>query len=343
MIGRNKRIDVLRCVAVLAVIVVHGLYSESFARVGWMGVDLFFVLSGFLISGLLFSEYKKRHAISFKRFFLRRGFKIYPAFYVFLLIAGLVEYFVVHRHASLAAYLHDIFFIMNYKDGVWVHLWSLGVEEHFYIFLPILLLVLMRFSPDQENPFRILPWATLIIGALCMLFRAISVGVGVPNFASAYRATHNRVDALFFGVLLGYFYHFRPAVLEKAMRPTLNRVVIALASVAFIALPYFVPQESKIFETIGYTFIYLGFGGVLLLSLYVNRILPPGITLAAEKIGTACAFVGAYSYSIYLWHSIVQIYTNGAALHSHLEQRNNIVLGWYGFMFDGWYCDVSLG
>src|ERR1700683_1541313 len=107
---RNKRLDVLRCVAVLLVMFRHSDVSDFLRRVGWIGVDLFFVLSGFLISGLLFSEYKKRHAISLKRFFIRRGLKIYPAFYVFLLLTGVMGYVVFHTHATLAHYLHDIFF-----------------------------------------------------------------------------------------------------------------------------------------------------------------------------------------------------------------------------------------
>jgi peptidoglycan/LPS O-acetylase OafA/YrhL len=313
--GRNKRLDVLRCVAVLVVIVYHSSIWESFGRVGWAGVDLFFVLSGFLISGLLFSEYKKCHAISFQRFFVRRGFKIYPAFYAFLLIAGVMEYAVLHTHASTAQYLHDIFFIMNYKTGVWVHLWSLGVEEHFYIFLPILLLLLMRFSSDRNDPFRVLPWVTLIVSTLCIVFRALSIDAGTPNFHMVHYATHNRMDALFFGVLLGYFFHFRPEVLEGVMRPTLNRFAIALVSVAFLCLPCFIPLQGKVFATLGYTFIYIGFGGVLLLSLYVNRFLPRGVALAAEKIGAAFAFIGIYSYSIYLWHDVVQAYTPGIVHH----------------------------
>jgi peptidoglycan/LPS O-acetylase OafA/YrhL len=223
MTGRNKRIDVLRGVAILGVIAYHGSIGEFFERVGWAGVDLFFVLSGFLISGLLFNEYKKRHAISFKRFFVRRGFKIYPAFYAFLLIAGLAEYFAVHHYGSTARYLHDIFFIMNYKSGVWPHLWSLAVEEHFYIFLPILLLLMMRYSPDRKDPFRILPWMALAVGILCIVSRAIEVDFGTPNFDMAYAATHCRMDALFFGVLLGYFYHFRAEALERVTRPTINR------------------------------------------------------------------------------------------------------------------------
>jgi peptidoglycan/LPS O-acetylase OafA/YrhL len=301
---RNKRLDILRCVAVIVVIIHHSNISDFFLRVGWVGVDLFFVLSGFLISGLLFSEYKKRHAISFKRFFIRRGLKIYPSFYVFLFLAGTLGYLVLHTHSPLSHYLHDIFFIMNYKRGVWDHTWSLGVEEHFYIFFPLFLLLLVRISSSRKDPFRILPWATIVIGILCVGFRAISIYVGTPNFDWAYTATHNRMDALFFGVLLGYFYHFRPQVLEAVMRPTINRVAIAVSSAALISFSYFFPlgDHSKFFSTIGFTFMYLGCGGVLLLGLYVHGILPKGIAWTAGKIGDLLAYAGVYSYSIYLWH-----------------------------------------
>src|ERR1700740_43634 len=134
---RNKRLDVLRCIAVLLVMFNHGGIWPAAAHHGWIGVDLFFVLSGFLISGLLFSEYKKRQSISFKRFFIRRGLKIYPAFYAFLLLTGITGELVFHSHPTGAQYFHEVFFVMNYEHGVWDHTWSLGVEEHFYIFLPI--------------------------------------------------------------------------------------------------------------------------------------------------------------------------------------------------------------
>ncbi len=314
---RNKRLDILRCVAVTAVIIHHGGGWIPFARMGWAGVDLFFVLSGFLISGLLFSEYKERQTISFKRFFVRRSFKIYPSFYIFLFLTGLAGYLVFHTHSSLAHYLHDIFFLMSYERGVWDHTWSLGVEEHFYIVLPIFFLFLIRFTSNRRDPFRVLPWATAAIGVLCVIFRAISVDFGEPNFLMAYIASHNRMDALFFGVLLGYFYHFRPAVLEGLMRPTTNRVAIAVVSAIFISFSYLSPlHDASPFEsTIGFTLNYLGFGGLLLLSLYVNGVLSTRISSAAEKIGSVFAFAGVYSYSIYLWHGAAGAWFPGLMRH----------------------------
>src|SRR5260370_38814364 len=97
---RNKRLDVLRCIAIILVIFHHGQVFDIFSRAGWMGVDLFFVLSGFLISGLLFGEFRKKGSIQYKRFFVRRAFKIYPAFYIFLACTAFLEYF--HHHSSPA-------------------------------------------------------------------------------------------------------------------------------------------------------------------------------------------------------------------------------------------------
>jgi peptidoglycan/LPS O-acetylase OafA/YrhL len=308
---RNKRLDILRCVAVVTVLLHHSGNWPFFTRTGWIGVDLFFVLSGFLISGLLFSEYKKRHAISFKRFFIRRGLKIYPAFYVFLLITGIAAEIVFHVNPTLAQYLHELFFIMDYKQGFWDHTWTLAVEEQFYIFLPIFLLIVLQFSVKRENPFRLIPWAATTIALFCVISRAGSIYIGKPNFQMAYIAFHNRMDALFFGVLIGYLYHFRPPILEKLMRPTGNRVAMVAASAVLLSFTYFYDRENKFFATFGYSLVYLGFTGVLLLSLYVHGVLSGKFARLMELVGSAAAFVGVYSYSIYLWHGPVAAWLPG--------------------------------
>ncbi|HXN21361.1 MAG TPA: acyltransferase [Candidatus Dormibacteraeota bacterium] len=299
---RNKRLDILRCIAVVLVMIHHSGMWTFFTRVGWLGVDLFFVLSGFLISGLLFSEYKRRTTISLKRFFIRRGLKIYPAFYVFLLLTGIISYAAFRTASTPARYVHEVLFVMNYEQGVWDHTWTLAIEEHFYIFLPIFLLILVHFSSRRENPFRVVPWASAVIAVMCVAFRAVSAYVGALNFHMTYAASHERMDSLFFGVLLGYLYHFRPIVLERLMVPAKNRAVIAVVSAMLLSFAYFYSRGDKFFATVGYSFIYLGLGGVLLLSLYVHGALPGQLARVAARIGNSLAYVGMYSYSIYLWH-----------------------------------------
>jgi len=299
---RNKRLDILRCIAVFSVMILHGNIWSFFGNIGWVGVDLFFVLSGFLISGLLFSEYKTRNSISFKRFLIRRGLKIYPAFYLFLFLTGILSRIVFRTLSPATHYLHEVFFVQNYWHGVWDHTWSLGVEEHFYILLPAVLLLLLRRFPEQRDPFRALPWIFVVIAIMCIAFRAASVCFGTPNYHTAYAASHDRIDALFFGALLGYFYHFRRQVLDHLLHPTCNRVVLAACSAGLLSAVFLFPRDSRIFSTFGFTCLYLGFGGVLLLSIYLQGIVRGKTARFVGGIGTGAAYVGMYSYSIYLWH-----------------------------------------
>ncbi|HVH71390.1 MAG TPA: acyltransferase [Candidatus Dormibacteraeota bacterium] len=293
----------LRCIAVLLVLILHANISSLFARFGWTGVDLFFVISGFLISGLLFSEYRTSGSISFRRFFIRRGLKIYPSFYIFLLLTLVGSQLAFHQIPTKAQLLHNALFVMNYTGpNDWDHLWSLGVEEHFYVFLPLLLLALARISTDQHNPFRTVPYLWGVIALSCVLFRALSVCLGAPNFHMAHAASHNRIDSLFFGVALGYLYHFKPKLLEGFTRPWVNCVIIAFLSVAALSSAYFVPRETRLFSIFGFSALYLGYGGLLLLTLYVRDIVPTIITGLVRRIGDGLAYVGKYSYSIYLWH-----------------------------------------
>lgn len=115
---RNTNLDALRAIAIFLVLGAHsgyrGLWEKPWARAGWAGVDLFFVLSGFLVSGLLFIAYKERGRIDCSHFYIRRGFKIWPAFYV-LMVVGVLSDLVVRGRFVSAGLLPEIFFVQNYK------------------------------------------------------------------------------------------------------------------------------------------------------------------------------------------------------------------------------------
>jgi peptidoglycan/LPS O-acetylase OafA/YrhL len=305
---RNRRLDVLRCIAVLLVIYAHGELPGRLTSAGRVGVDLFFVLSGFLISGLLFTEYQKRGAISFRRFFIRRSLKIYPAFY-FLLLASFVYQVLFHQLAPLSRYLSALFYMQNYGSLIWGHEWSLAVEEHFYILLPLFLLILISRSSQRVNPFSAMPMAFLVVAITCLALRIATVMVvstaDLQRWAGyhwAYATTHCRLDALFFGVLLGYLQHFRPGILDGLFNRRIWVLSLVVLSAGLLSSCLLLPATGRIMITAGITALYLSFGIVLTLCLHVHGALPKAIGTPCAWIGRGCAYVGMHSYSIYLWH-----------------------------------------
>jgi peptidoglycan/LPS O-acetylase OafA/YrhL len=110
------------------------------------------------------------------------------------------------------------------------------------------------------------------------------------------------MDSLFFGVLLGYLHHFRPDFLNQLLAPALNRVALTFLAVALLSCALILPVQHPLMLTAGLTLLYVGFGIVLILSLRVHGVLPVGFARLLERIGTPLAYLGMYSYSIYLWH-----------------------------------------
>ena len=304
---RIKQLDVLRAIAVLLVLGRHVYVHPLLFRISWVGVDLFFVLSGFLISGLLFREYKKHSTIDFPRFFVRRGLKIYPSFYVLILLTVLVGLYFGHR-PTLKELLPEVFFFQNYRFGLWGHTWSLAVEEHFYILLPIFLLVLIKFSRNRQDPFAAIPHVGLGLGAMLLMLR-LTTPWHYPHYHFAlYYPTHLRIDSLFFGVILGYFHHFRPEVIPNLLKSWVNRVGLAVLSALLIAPCFFLNLRQGFMLTFGFTFLYLGFGGVLILTLYCPVAGSGVFRQVTSRVGSVLAYIGTNSYSIYLWHWAVALW-----------------------------------
>src|SRR3954467_2052645 len=157
-LGAKRRIvglDLLRLLAVGLVLGRHlwdappslpegaRAFFAAWQRGGWVGVDLFFVLSGFLVSGLLFTEFRAHGSISPLRFYARRAWKIYPPYLVMIAAttgAILAQGFVFERIQLVA----EVLFFQNYVKGLWNHTWSLAVEEHFYLLLPLVCLLVLH-------------------------------------------------------------------------------------------------------------------------------------------------------------------------------------------------------
>lgn len=308
--SRILSLDILRFAAVIGVFICHTYHlypnlhsgitlpglAHSLANIGWTGVDLFFVLSGFLVSELLFSEYQRTMSLDIKKFLVRRAFKIYPAFYVFLafIIVGML---VRGERVRERAVLCEVLFLQNYLPHLaWTgHDWSLAVEEHFYLLLPLALAILLKVNGNIER----VPIVVLFCAISCLILR-IATAIAIPHihYTTHHFPTHLRIDSLAFGVLLGYWHSFNR---ESFVAFATHWKAWLLALTTICIFPAAILEQSNVFiETFGLTLLYLGYGA-LIVAMF-------GFDLPRNRLTTAIARLGKYSYSIYLWHNVVLLW-----------------------------------
>jgi peptidoglycan/LPS O-acetylase OafA/YrhL len=226
---RLVQLDFLRGVAILLVLMKHssGLWPASWPSgplkyifvpayyLGPTGVDLFFVLSGFLVGGLLLKQFSETSKPDFVRFLIRRGFKIWPPYFVFILYVFI--FLVASGEGIRTAGLRlgpNLLHFQNYLGSPRGQTWSLAVEEHFYILLPLGLWLLTRRS--RIGGLKSIPMIAAFLCTICTLMRYIAYAY--HQKFDPYSATHLRLDALFFGVFLAYLYRFNPHLLAFAKR-----------------------------------------------------------------------------------------------------------------------------
>lgn len=308
---RIVQLDLLRAVAVLLVVGNHmtvcppetNFYFNKFTsfwnRGGWVGVDLFFVLSGFLVSGLLFREYKKTGDLDIKRFLIRRGFKIYPSFWVLLAATCFAALF-VDVHFSRSGLVGEFFFVQNYAPHFWEHTWTLAVEEHFYIALCILFFALLKFKNAAKNPFAAVPKIFVFLTAVCLMLRLLTAYFLPFGYERNIEPTHLRLDSLFFGVFISYLWHFKDFSENEFVKR--HKFSIGLAGVALL-LPAFLFDFNDThvwLATVGLSMFYLGGGMLLVFALKTD--------FSKLPFAAFFAYAGTFSYSIYLWNAPVQYF-----------------------------------
>jgi len=314
--GKSRRIqlDLLRGIAIILVLGRHQFGTRARAGIfqviadkmylfGWTGVDLFFVLSGFLVGGLLFSGLRSRSLLDAERFIVRRGFKIWPAYFIYL---GYLFIWLVVTESSgslkvcFTKLLPNLLHIQNYVISVRYHTWSLAVEEHFYLLLPLYLYLVTRRRKAGIESIPSVPLIAAILVIFCTLLRYLTVKTYEYSAYAIIFPTHLRIDSLFFGVLISYLYYFKPDLLRTLAR---RRAALFLCGLALVYPMIIVHLWGSVFVcTIGFVMLYMGYGCILVSMLYP----PEGSRLWGwffnSYIARVIAFVGFYSYSIYLWH-----------------------------------------
>lgn len=288
-------LDGIRGLAVLAVVAHHS--GVPIAPGGYVGVDVFFVLSGFLITRILLRRFQKENRVPFRFFYERRARRILPALWTMFAVLTVVAIVdplfsppgqFYHSMAIAAVFLTQWQIMMDDLPGPFIHLWSLGWEENFYLLWPLLF---AAFGRRARVGLAIL-LSTGIVTLNVLRLTLFHAGYGGPWVLEV--AAYYRVDAIMLGCLLGLLLT-QDAELSS---PVARRVEegIALAALAGLLLMFVFAGEA----------FYRG-GGFTLVSLstavMVNHLRRRTGSLLALLLETRfIRWIGLISYGLYLWH-----------------------------------------
>lgn len=298
-------LDGVRAVAVIAIIIYH--LNPQWLSGGFLGVDTFFVISGYLITSLLLIEYHNTGKIELMSFWLRRVKRLIPA--VLFLVMGVIVLSLIFmpteiqkvRADSIAAifYVSNWWYIMqnvDYFEQFAVqplkHLWSLAIEEQFYLVFPIVLLSLLSFIRRLKS-IRIIFLILLVISMIAMMV----LYVPNENVARVYFGTDTRIQTLLMGVLLALVW---PPFQLKAKVNRQMRTMIDTAGVVGLAILFIC------FKFVSETNSILYYGGFFLISTVTLLVIASSVHPSgyfAKFLGNKVfTFIGSRSYSLYLWH-----------------------------------------
>ncbi len=307
-------LDGLRAIAVIAVIIYH--LNPQMLSGGFLGVDTFFVISGFLITSLLIHEYNETGRIDLKNFWIRRFKRLIPAV-VFLLMV-LVSYMSVFHLERLMAIKSDVIAALVYMSNWWFiiedvsyfealeahplkHLWSLAIEEQFYIIWPLVLLLMLVLVKRMG---RI--WLITFILSVVSLIAMVVISEPLGDNSRVYFGTDTRAHSLLIGVMLAYI--FPPFRLKTQIDRTSSAVLNSIGVISLGVLIY-------MFTFVSASHYWIYAGGLYLIAaittLLIAASVHPTTFFATKFLGNPLfVWIGKRSYSLYLWHYPIIVLSN---------------------------------
>lgn len=292
---RIPSLDGFRAISIILVLIAHATYSFGFpaqyhqiAIHGKVGVTMFFVISGFLITGLLLKEQKLTGKIDIKNFYIRRALRILPVALLYILLISIWRV-IENIDLKNSDLIHALTFTVNFAPyrGSWYvgHFWTLSLEEQFYLVWPALLLV---FSRQLKVILIGVIIYSCIVRALVHHFSYLEYITLSPFFSYS--------DAIFIGALGAIFYHKEPAICKRKL---FQNYVAQLLAVALIIIFVCLQDSGKL------SIISIPFGNCIIaascLFLIFAYITPSGKLFFKILNSKILVHIGVLSYSIYIW------------------------------------------
>lgn len=309
-------LDGLRALAVIAVIAYH--LDLPWASGGFLGVGIFFILSGYLITDKLMMQWQSTNRINLKDFWTRRFRRLMPA--IFFMLAVVYLWLVLFDRSRLAAFQDELASVILYFNNWWLifhkvsyfqsfgppspigHLWSLSIEGQFYLLWPIILVILLHFIPKRRS----LIFSTFI-GAMASIIAMALIYQPGTDPSRVYYGTDTRAFALLIGAMFAIA--FPSQKLPRQIPAQSRRILDFIGGVGLIGILLIILKTNE-YDTYLYT------GGLALFSIIsavVMIVLAHPASRVAKLMGCKpLRWIGVRSYSLYLWHYPVIILTNPA-------------------------------
>jgi peptidoglycan/LPS O-acetylase OafA/YrhL len=301
---RIKSFDSLRALAMMAVLLCHA--CGTLFRGGWIGVDLFFALSGYLITSLLLSEYAATNTISLKKFYIKRTMRLLPPMLVLLIGANILwplSKLPVSSNQQLST-ISAIFYSINLvKDNVvgnLSHIWSLSVEEQFYFIWPAVILVLLKF-PRQKIIRSIIIMVIVLSVARIFIFNYRSALIWGNFSIDPYRFTFCRLDCTLLGALLSFLLSDKASNdAEVFFTPKRMLWMLPLAITMLTLVIVLLASDSPLWYN----------GGFLVTNALCIFVVYAAIKYQSNRVfgNRVLNWLGKRSYGIYLYHFPIFLY-----------------------------------
>lgn len=312
-------IDSLRAIAVIAVIIYH--IDANYLPGGFLGVDLFFVLSGYLISSLIIKEYKSTGTVNLYNFYVRRARRLLPAVYfmitVVLIIITLFNGVLLKKSYldALFGYIYSsnwwyIFHKLDYFDSFgsqspFKHLWSLAIEEQFYMFFPLIFLIFNRKSKSNNSNSKLNKNFIFVVLSLILVSLIAHILLfDINNINRIYFGTDTRAFSLLVGVVGAILYPMDRLSERTTKKDNMIYSIVSLVSILVLIGIMINTSEYN-------TWLYRG-GFLLVAIIGLIIIISSGrqYTFMSKLLSfKPFVFIGKISYSLYLWHFPILVVT----------------------------------
>ncbi|MCB1192293.1 MAG: acyltransferase [Leptospiraceae bacterium] len=321
----------LRALAIFLILILHlwEALESKFIEVNFIAerllnslhsaIEIFYALSGYLIYGGLISGRTEKKLIDFKKFYINRTLRIFPAYYFFIFLTYSTLYFqklyvakagsfpdkentIRLLEQSLSLFSYDLFYLSNYFKTIHPHTWSLAVEEQFYLILPLLCYFFL-FKLSNAKRIKVI----FALWLLPLFFRAFTVLVIQPTDLgfTIFNPFHTRFDSLLSGIIIYELVHYHNIVEKFGFNKPKKQVFYLVCSLLFLFFAHLIQREKEIVLSalLQYDLLYIGYGLLFILAIqkngFVNKFFSIKFFVPFAKV----------SYGMYLWQYLFGIAT----------------------------------